>query len=407
MDDQDQLTFLLPERPAKTSASLDFERALLALEVRSRSHFCILVERTRPRWLVWENVPGVLSADGGRAFGTFLGGLAERGYGFAYRILDAQYFGVPQRRRRLFLVGHSGGAWQPCAAVLFERDSLSGDPAPRRKARQTTPTISSSGAGVSRVKGAARSDDLEWIETVVAAQDDLAGTLQAHAAKQWIDSPMTLSEQEVVGTLRGSGSGVERVGRREEQFLISHPLTATATGGAVTEDGSGRGVPLVAFTCKDSGGDAGRLAPTLRACAHAESHANGGGQVAIAFYPNMGKDARTDGGNKQAVAFQQNERDEVRLIGGDGGVAGALAAEAGMKQQNYLAAPTSAIRRLTPRECERLMGFPDDYTLVPWRGKPAPDGPRYRALGNSMVTNVVAWIGRRIQLVEELDTASL
>ena len=129
--------------------------------------------------------------------------------------------------------------------------------------------------------------------------------------------------------------------------------------------------------------------------------------MAIAFYPNMGKDARTDGGNKQAVAFQQNERDEVRLIGGDGGVAGALAAEAGMKQQNYLAAPTSAIRRLTPRECERLMGFPDDYTLVPWRGKPAPDGPRYRALGNSMVTNVVAWIGRRIQLVEELDTASL
>lgn len=94
-----------------------------------------LAGRMRPRWVVWENVPGVLSDDGGRTFGAVLGALAELGYGFAYRILDAQWFGVPQRRRRVFLVGYLGD-WRPAAAVLFERHSLSGDTPPSREARQ-------------------------------------------------------------------------------------------------------------------------------------------------------------------------------------------------------------------------------------------------------------------------------
>jgi DNA (cytosine-5)-methyltransferase 1 len=102
-----------------------------------------------------------------------------------------------------------------------------------------------------------------------------------------------------------------------------------------------------------------------------------------------------------AVAFQQNTRDEVRLIGGDGQIAGALAAEPGMKQQNYVASP--AVRRLTPVECERLQGFPDGYTAIPWRGKApegCPDGPRYKALGNSMAVPVMRWIGERIAAVD-------
>jgi site-specific DNA-cytosine methylase len=106
--------------------------------------------------------------------------------------------------------------------------------------------------------------------------------------------------------------------------------------------------------------------------------------------------------NTPAVAFQQNTRDELRYINGDGKIAGALAAEAGMKQQNYLA-QAMTVRRLTPRECERLQGFPDDYTLIPWRKKQAedcPDGPRYKALGNSMAVNCMAWIGERIAALE-------
>lgn len=100
------------------------------------------------------------------------------------------------------------------------------------------------------------------------------------------------------------------------------------------------------------------------------------------------------------IAFQQNTRDEVRLMDGDGGIAGALAAQPGMKQQNYIAG--MAVRRLTPKECERLQGFPDDYTLIKIGKKLSADGPRYKALGNSMAVPVMAWIGRRIQLVDDL-----
>src|SRR6185437_2410388 len=104
--------------------------------------YLAIAERYAPRWVVWENVPGVLSSNGGRDFGTFLGGLAELGYGFAYRVLDAQFFGVAQRRRRVFVVGCLGD-WRRAAAVLFERASLSGHPAPSRETRQgIAPTIS-------------------------------------------------------------------------------------------------------------------------------------------------------------------------------------------------------------------------------------------------------------------------
>ena len=158
-----------------------------------------------------------------------------------------------------------------------------------------------------------------------------------------------------------------------ETFLVAHSLNAE--GFDASEDGTGRGVPLVAvaFSCKDHGADAGAIAPTLRAMGHGASHPNAGGQV--------------------AVAFAQNTRDEVREMA----VVGALAANPGMKQTSYLR-PNSAVRRLTPRECERLQGFPDDWTNVPYRGKPAADGPRYKALGNSMAVNVMSWIGQRIKI---------
>jgi len=97
--------------------------------------FLAIADKYRPEWLVWENVPGVLSSNGGRDFGALLGGLAKLGYGFAYRILDAQYFGVAQRRRRVFVVANAR-SWQRAAAVLFERESLCGNPAPRRETKQ-------------------------------------------------------------------------------------------------------------------------------------------------------------------------------------------------------------------------------------------------------------------------------
>ena len=108
--------------------------------------FGAVARKFRPRWLVWENVPGVLSSNGGRDFGAFLGMLGQLGYGFGYRVLDAQHFGVPQRRRRVFVVGCLGD-WRSAAAVLFERHSLQGHLAPRRETREVAPTIPSRSTG--------------------------------------------------------------------------------------------------------------------------------------------------------------------------------------------------------------------------------------------------------------------
>ncbi|OYX01575.1 MAG: hypothetical protein B7Z14_05780 [Bosea sp. 32-68-6] len=176
--------------------------------------------------------------------------------------------------------------------------------------------------------------------------------------------------------------------------------------------------PAIAFSCKDHGADAAdELAPTLRAMGHGESHANAGGQVAVAFAiqeravsenPDAGPDgigvkegvaytleART---TAQAVAFVQNTRDELRLMNGDGQIVGALAADPGMKQQAFIQQGW-AVRRLTPAECARLQGFPDHHSRIAWRGKAAelcPDGPQYKTYGNSMAVNVMQWLGERL-----------
>jgi DNA (cytosine-5)-methyltransferase 1 len=204
---------------------LDDDRGNLALE------YIRLAQRKRPRWLVWENVPGVLSSNGGRDFGSILGGLVECGYGFAYRVLDAQYFGVAQGRRRVFVVGFLGNATS-AAAVLFERESLRGD-IKKRKAK-------------------------------------------------------SIKKGEIAGTI------TTRTGNANDNYSVEQ---------------------------------------------------------------------------------------------------GHLIVEQGMP------------RWVTPRECERLQGFPDDYTLVPHRNKPMADGPRYKALGNSMAVPVMRWIGERIQMVEDINNA--
>ena len=110
-----------------------------------------IADRYKPRWIVWENVPGVLSSAGGRDFGSFLGALAQLGYGFAYRVLDAQFFGVAQRRRRVFVVGYLGD-WRRAAAVLFESPSGCRDTAPSREKRQSVAPTVSSGPPFSRTR---------------------------------------------------------------------------------------------------------------------------------------------------------------------------------------------------------------------------------------------------------------
>lgn len=147
--------------------------------------------------------------------------------------------------------------------------------------------------------------------------------------------------------------------------------------GALRGEGHGGGHAAIAFSCKDHGADAGAVSPTLRSMGHDGSHANAGGQVAVAV----------DVWNQTV----------------DGDIAATLNAESGAANHSgpKILHPM-AVRRLTPRECERLQGFPDDYTAVTYRGKPAADGPRYKALGNSMAVPVMRWIGERIKMAEDL-----
>jgi DNA (cytosine-5)-methyltransferase 1 len=364
--------------------------------------YLALAQRSRPRWLVWENVPGVLSADGGRAFGSLLGGLAELGYGFAYRVLDAQYFGLAQRRQRVFVVGHSRD-WRRAAAVLFERESLSGHPAPRREAGQVAPTVpsrSTAGGGL----GTDFDCDGGLIPQVSPTIGGCSNGGGANGPGRDVDScesliPMTLA-------IRGRGD--------------SHDLEyqQDGTANAILTPNGGRGgigVGAIAFTVKDYGADAGDLAPTLRAGGHDGSHANGGVMPAVAFdttqitsstnrsNPQPGDPCHplAAGAHPPAVAFA----DVADPVAANQALTYTREGTHNFRLSNVAITPMQ-VRRLTPRECERLQGFPDDYTLIPYRGKPAADGPRYKALGNSMAVPCMAWIGRRIQMVSEIEAAA-
>ncbi|MCL4853170.1 MAG: DNA cytosine methyltransferase [Bryobacteraceae bacterium] len=340
---------------------LEDARGNLAIE------FCRLAGRLRPRWVVWENVPGVLSSNGGRDFGSIVGTLAKLGYGCAWRVLDAQFLGVPQRRRRVFVVGHLGD-WRRAAAVLLERQGLCRDTPARRKTRETTPADSVCGAEVGPSGG---------------RFTDLAPTLDARCKDSAIRNQVGLL---VFGGGNTSGAidvatALTHHGTRQDfdtETFVAHTLRGD--GFDASEDGSGRGTPLVpvAFSAKDYGADLGGTAPTLRAMPHERSHANAGGQVAVCV---------------------QEGQTGVREYD----TAGTVRSDApGTQPGGSLIRDGYAVRRLTPRECERLQGFEDDYTLIPYRGKLAADGPRYRAIGNSMAVPVMRWIGRRIQIVDGL-----
>jgi len=322
--------------------------------------YLAIARRYRPKWVVWENVPGVLSSGKGRDFATLLRGLAECGYHAAWRVLDAEYirvdgFGraVPQRRRRVYAVGYLGD-WRYPAAVLLERQGLSWNSAPRRQTQESLAADAGTGAEISGEFIAAR--------MVAFGEYEADGTASSMKARDY----------------------------KDPTDLVAHSLRAD--GFDASEDGTGRGTPIIPTMAFDSKRTIysvdEEVSPTLRSMAHSESHSNGGGQI--------------------AVAFQERGREGGRHLEWQDEIAYSLNSPSGGGRRNELnivhaTEPTRwAVRRLTPRECERLMGFPDDYTLIPWRGKQAADAPRYKALGNAMAVNVMRWIGTRIQMVEQL-----
>lgn len=397
--------------------------------------------------IYWENVPGVLS-DKTNAFGCFLALLAGEDdalvapggkwsnagciFGpqrtIAWRITDAQYFGVAQRRRRLFLVASARDGFDP-AKLLFEFDGVRRDTAPSRKTGQDVAgTISTRAAG-----GGGLGTDFECaggLQAVSATLDASYGRLQGCSGQDANHGHSHLVPVAFGGNNQSGSIDVATACRayasphldfESETFLVQ-PIGFNAQQGP--DSWLERTGPLavnstqaqaVCFSSKDFGADATvDLAPTMRAMNHAGSHANGGGQLAVCVTGEIthtllaeGFDASEDGagrGQPIVTAFKSGQSEAA------GGIFLTKEFAPTLQAQNNgsTAVPAvqygMAVRRLTPRECERLQGFPDDYTLVPvYKGKNrrktwAKDGPRYKALGNSMCVLNMRWLGRRLIL---------
>ena len=332
-----------------------------------------IAKRFRPKWLVWENVPGVLSSNGGRDFGTFLGMLGELGYGFAYRVLDAQYFGVAQRRRRVFVVGYLGN-WRPAAAVLFERHSLSGHPAP---SRETGKNIA------------------DRVGKCLTARGAGAGNCDPETANM-----IPVGVPEVMSTLLSSTAGVSRTGNAATEHETYIPMSFRKSKRAQTTDDDESWVQdevtntINLFDQGDIRATQAILQPipidTMNHIGRGDYHSFGG------FEPGAPSYTLTKGHSHavaQPIAFGVGENPDVAHC------LRSQASKADKHESTTYAVQTMAVRRLTPVECERLQGFPDNYTNIK---NNCPDGPRYKALGNSMAVPVMRWIGQRIQSVEGL-----
>ena len=324
--------------------------------------FGAIAARYRPRWLVWENVPGVLSSNGGRDFGAFLGLLGLIGYGFAYRVLDAQFVrvdgygrAVPQRRNRVFVVGCLGD-WRSAAAVLLERESLRGDPAPRRSSGAgvaATLTRGAESSGKGGYAGRRQEDDVNIIPLAYGGNDTRG--------------PISVSS--ALSALSAHG-GIGRLDFESETFIAN---TLPGDGFDASEDGTGRGTPLVPVPFDTT------------QITSASNYSN----------PQPGDPCHplAAGAHVPAIAFDAHQSDVIQH-GDKTGPLDTCGFTMGVQ--------SAVVRRLTPRECARLQGFPDDYLDIIYRGKPAADGPKYRAIGNSWAVNVARWVGRRIQIVESI-----
>ena len=353
--------------------------------------YLAIAQRYRPEWLVWENVPGVLSSNGGRDFAALLRGLAELGYGWAYRVLDAQYFGVAQRRRRVFVVGHLGD-WHRAAAVLFERHSLSGHPAPSRQTRKGTagsvapgatasgwpaevsPTLnacfgSKQGQENQHINGGAgmfvpvafdafnQADTGDLSKTVAARSDQDTASLVSGCWWDGEDVAPTLTKQ--------NASGAQRMPDKANFGAVLQPVAYNIT------------------FCDANGVRSDRP--------------NGGLYVNETDVTSTLTEAGVGTNVVQSISFPWQMGGTIQMPI-DKDISGSL-----IKNQTMAVATAMQVRRLTPVECERLQGFPDGYTNIPWRNKPeSPDGPRYKALGNLMAVPVMRHIGERINEVSKL-----
>jgi DNA (cytosine-5)-methyltransferase 1 len=366
------------------------------------------VRSDAPAIIFWENVPGVLSTKD-NAFGCFLAGLAgednpleppggrwtNAGYvlgpkrAIAWRLLDAQYFGVAQRRKRVFVVASARDDFDP-AAVLFEFDGVRRDTAPSREAGKTIAPCVTNGPPFSRTGN----ERVEAEAMVVSIHPHCIGRAPEAGpqGKEYL--------------LDGSAYCMDSRGQPQAvvQPIAFHPTQDPISSTDGTTHGLG---------CGSSGGQAS-VAVAQPMFLHVNKGRPNGRQSAheeMVSVKHIVETLTTDGHAKSAIAqpvniYGGNKRPD-RPEGGfyvrmDEDTTKTLDAASGLNptcaQGGTAVMHSMAVRRLTPVECERLQGFPDNYTNIPWRKKDeSPDGPRYKALGNSWAVPVVAWLGKRIQ----------
>ena len=321
------------------------DRGNLALE------FVKLIERLQPTWVVWENVPGILSSNGGQDLGTFLGSLAELGYGFAYRVLNTEHVrtqrfpnALPQRRRRIFVIGHIGGDWKSPAKVLFDSAPVREDAPPRRRKREKNPK--------KPTYRSARSDQL--------IEDEVAGTI---AARDYKSSTDLVVEKNHSDTEYWRKSG--EFGKAKKDPVIMRDSQTGSNGKPWNDEGVSWSLTahdrytVIETSTPDKSPRVYKeeVSPTLTAMT---------------------------GGNRQPIVFIEKDVED--------------------KKNSKTRPPrNNSIRGLTPIEYVRLQGFPDNYTQIPWNNKPKEECPvsrRYEACGRSMSINVMEWLGTRIQKVD-------
>ncbi len=412
---------------AGKQGGLDDPRSALCLS------YCRLLETMRPRWFVWENVPGVFSTNGGEDFRAFLRKIDALGYSCAWRVLDAQYVrvdgfprAVPQRRRRVFVVGHLGGDWRYPASVLFEPGCLPGDTPPRR--------VKGAGAARSLTASTGGTSGKEQQHTFISGDGRPLNALGVDGYNGAISGQVSATVYINCKNVNGP-TLVMANGQANSETATDHCVNLTCnheapivcgyeTGQGYWQDGDIAGTlraegenrpsrPSNIICAGFSGGQGEKaggigyreeVSPTIRG---AESGSNQVpdilcqyGDIAGALTARHDSSACADRG--MSIVYENHAQDS--RVKPCGECSPQINAKAGTGGGNLpLVQEPLAVRRLTPVECERLMGFPDNHTRIPWRGKPAedcPDSPRYKACGNSMCVNVMRWIGMRIENVE-------
>lgn len=332
--------------------------------------FCGILDKFRPKWFVWENVPGVLSSNKGRDFGSFLTAVGELGYGYGYRVLDAQNFGVPQRRRRVFVVGHFGD-WRPAAEVLFEPESLSRHIEESRKKRKDTPKDTTLGINTSSRKKITHLLHQDQVSTLL--ERDYKGlssdSLDTKAIVEVFENHPADSRVKQMGDTCHSVTARWGTGGGNIPFVLNNPiaLAENTIGRQPFNGGNGNGFtengPMYTLNATGVHGVAHMF--KIRGGSPVETGTQGGTPGKKAGKGYLGQDEKT---------YTINTTQDQHLFN------------------------NMAVRKLTPIECERLQGFSDGYTNIK---ENCPDGPRYKAMGNSMAVPVMRWIGERIKNYQE------